>query len=517
MYCGYSGAKNCDGETSLDANNNCRPFDEGKAPQPLVEDTICRRQFSNSNLVYISNYNDLYRASYCTYWASAVADRGYWLSGSYQINLDIDASASCKNPEDQGYMPYMPLGNSKLDLRFVGRISRATNHDCRGENGTCIISNLCIHGLDEVGLVGVAGPQVEISDILLSNLNITGVNYVGGFIGRGLDGRDSSPISLRNVGVSNAVIWATGNYVGGLAGSLEAPDASVKLVDMSYIKSASISGVNYVGGLVGAMVSGSISKSTSKIKTLEGEGYVGGLVGRAQRGARFDNVYSIGDGISGQDKVGGLIGSFEDTSDGSIISHFYTFFKNITSGNALSLGGIVGELDTSIVNYGITNGFVLTRVQDSASVSIRNAGLIGGCQNSVDSASSTPSFDKVYYNNASSFAFGSTCGINNEKSTTLLVSTVYATVSGVVTFTVSTLEAPALSGYGVYPISLGENGFPIEFTRNWAINFFGSVPGRYSSEILGGDVNNLWTINWGSLNVMSSYPCLINVDNPCAN
>ena len=159
------------------------------------------------------------------------------------------------------------------------------------------ISNLTLN-LDSVSPLGLFGwlvPDGEITDLGVENVNITGLGYVGGLVGRTRHG------SLRQS-------YTTGSMTG----------------DM------------YVGGLLGENLLGAVTNSYST-SNITGRLLVGGLVGYNQGGMTFgadavSNCYSTGT-VIGEEEVGGLVGystpyayvtnsfwdtetSGQDTSDG---------------------------------------------------------------------------------------------------------------------------------------------------------------------------------------------------------
>jgi len=104
------------------------------------------------------------------------------------------------------------------------------------------------------------------------------------------------------------------NYVGGLAGYAS--------IDNSY-SAASVIGIgNYVGGLVGHIPSfGAISNSYS-IGTVTGNDYVGGLVG-GMSSSIISNSYSIGTVAGTGDSIGGLVGYIDPLNQGTINNSYY--------------------------------------------------------------------------------------------------------------------------------------------------------------------------------------------------
>jgi len=134
------------------------------------------------------------------------------------------------------------------------------------------------------------------------------------------------------VGGSLHTCWSDGNisgvrYVGGLIGRI-----SGGIVARSYSK-ATVAGDSSVGGLVG-IISGETSLVESCYATgrIDGNLYVGGLVGQVDAGV-VETCYSIGK-ISGGQSVGGLIGHQRALAEVLIC-----VWDTETSGQATSAGG----------------------------------------------------------------------------------------------------------------------------------------------------------------------------------
>jgi filamentous hemagglutinin family protein len=116
-------------------------------------------------------------------------------------------------------------------------------------------------------------------------------------------------------------------------------------------------GRNYVGGMVGHMVGGSL-KNVYSLDNVEGMNYVGGLVG--VNSGNIDNAYATGL-IAGERAVGGLVGE-----NNANIKNTYT--TGAVSGKKQDVGGLIG------INRGNVNNTYATGVV-SAPSSV--GGLIG--------------------------------------------------------------------------------------------------------------------------------------------
>lgn len=145
----------------------------------------------------------------------------------------------------------------------------------------------------------------DIRNVSLSDVDITGVQSVGGLIGNA----DNSQI--KNVSVSgflNAEPY--GDYLGGPSG---------------------------IGGLIGSANNSDVKSSYARVSINGFESSAGGLVGYFSYGA-ISNSYAVSEQISGGYGVGGLVGKLEDAS----ISNSYAVTNYISSYSDLDMGGLVG-------------------------------------------------------------------------------------------------------------------------------------------------------------------------------
>ena len=132
-----------------------------------------------------------------------------------------------------------------------------------------------------------------ISNIQLSNVNVTGGAYVGGLVGYDYLGSITNSFTTGSVSVSGP------GDVGGLVGYNRGS------ISNSY-STVSVSGGNNAAGGLAGVNGGSISNSYSTGAT-NGSGYdAGGLVGVNENS--ISNSYSTGS-VNGWQRVGGLVGN----------------------------------------------------------------------------------------------------------------------------------------------------------------------------------------------------------------
>ncbi len=253
------------------------------------------------------------------FWLSQ--NSGVW-SSYFSQTAGIDASATSGW---QGGRGFTPIGNNSTN--FTGEYN--------GSGYT--ISNLTIDrsGTDYVGFFGKgANSSLEIKNLGLTEVNITGQNYVGA-----LGGYLAKPIS-------RCFIEGTisGNQsVGGLLGYVD-----INVEQRSYAD-CTVSGLSSVGGLIGYKHgNGSAVIECYSLGTVNGTGSgynIGGLIGNNNESGTNRNCYSRSTvNASSSYNVGGLCGN--NTSEGSFSISYST--GSVTGGS--STGGLTGYNGSSISN-----------------------------------------------------------------------------------------------------------------------------------------------------------------------
>lgn len=168
---------------------------------------------------------------------------------------------------------------------------------------------------DYVGLFGYA-IGATITDCVLTGVDITGDDYVGGCIGYA----DSCAMS----GCSVEGTVSGDDYIGSLVGWLYSSTIS------QCHGTGSVTGDDYIGGLVGGFQTCTMNNSYSRASAT-GDNYVGGLAAYSYSSETITNCYSTGL-VTGNTNVGGLLGY----SEGTITN---CFWDTTTSGQATSDGG----------------------------------------------------------------------------------------------------------------------------------------------------------------------------------
>jgi len=272
----------------------------------------------------------------------AVAQRKYG-GGSgtaddpYQIATAADLIALGEDPND--YDKHFIM-TEDIDLAGI-TYSEAVIPNFAGmfDGNGHTISHLTIAGVSNVGLFGYLASSAEVKDLGVVDVNITGSGYdVGGLV-------------ALNCGAVTQC-YSTGSvsgmsYVGGLVGWNDYAGT----VSRCY-SAGPVSGTgeySSVGGLVGG--NGGTIRNCSSASPVSGTSYVGGLVGRSdymQEGGdiahgSIDSCYSSGS-ISGTSHVGGLVGG---NSFGTIANSYSTGSVSGTDG----VGGLAGFNSASVISH----------------------------------------------------------------------------------------------------------------------------------------------------------------------
>ena len=171
------------------------------------------------------------------------------------------------------------------------------------------------------------------NNIALSNITVSGNNYIGGLNGDYSDGN----YTLSNVNASNITINATGNYVGGILGSANHDE----IVQESSIEDSKITGNNYVGGMFGEFISNSTGNLISQNNIVKGNSGVGGLVGKT---SNVDYIKSYNNEIYGSSSVGGVAGEAQGT-----------MFYIESIGNKVIVDDVNGKLVGGVAGRGTYN------------------------------------------------------------------------------------------------------------------------------------------------------------------
>jgi filamentous hemagglutinin family protein len=248
------------------------------------------------------------------------------LTRRYALGSNIDATATAGWNDAGVQEGFNPIGSNINTNPFTGNLE-GLGHS---------ITNLTINRLiEDVGLFGSVN-HGNISNLQLSNANVTGIKNVGALVGSNTNG------TVRNSYAGGSVAGSNSS-VGGLVGI-----NTNGTVSNSYAI-ANVTGLEHVGGLVGTN-DGSVSNSYAG-GSVTGYSNVGGLVGinsNSALAASVSNSYATGS-VTGNSYVGGLVGA-----------NYYLVENSYATGSvtgATNVGGLVGYLSGGTYGAAVNNSF----------------------------------------------------------------------------------------------------------------------------------------------------------------
>jgi hypothetical protein len=216
---------------------------------------------------------------------------------------------------------WLPIGNATT--QFTG------NYDGKGHTINGLFINRA--ATDHVGLIGYANGAV-ISNLGLTNVDITGRDRVGGLVGTNFGNS-----RITNCFVSGKVTGVS--RVGGLVGRNENSRIEESYNHARVTGTGSGTGNNErIGGLVGHNISFADITRSYNAGEVSGKEWVGGLTGHSQNSSNIVDCYNTGN-VSGTSHVGGLVGRLFNVP---IVTNTYS--KGAVSGSTY-IGGLIGSSD----------------------------------------------------------------------------------------------------------------------------------------------------------------------------
>ncbi|KYC53879.1 MAG: hypothetical protein AMQ22_00079 [Candidatus Methanofastidiosum methylothiophilum] len=276
----------------------------------------------------------------------------YTLDKYYKLGADIDASPT-QDANYNGGAGWLPRGEATT--KFTG-----------GFNGDGYeISGLYINRptTDNVGLFGYV--TVGITNLNLTDVNITGKSYVGGVVGRCSTGG----VVFSSLLVTGS-IKANSSYLGGVIGAYEATGGSGAINNCT--NTADLSGTDYIGGIAGYCQKVN-SLGCSVNADITGANYIGGIFGRYGYPQVTLQSFTIEGTISATgSQIGGAVGiiTYGVTITGFDISNTLSISVSSTSDN---IGGVVGKNESTAYTSAINNGSVAINITGRDGV----GGIIG--------------------------------------------------------------------------------------------------------------------------------------------
>ena len=272
-------------------------------------------QFSGSGSGTESDPYKIYNADQLYQMRNFPSQEGVYFK--LMANIDLTNWISENNPS-QGWVPIGSEGESFRGV-FDGNYKFITGLFINREKSSY------------VGLFGYTN-NATINNLTLSG-DIVGKSYTGAFIGCGYD------TNINNC-YFDGTATGKGDYVGGFCGFYNSSRTGSCTITQCKLK-GTVSGVNYVGGVLGAF-SNSYSSPNVDMCWVEGNvigtgNYVGGICGQSIyfQGKKITNCGFSGI-IKGVDYVGGISGESY-----IVISNCASIGKIYGSGNCV--GGILGS------------------------------------------------------------------------------------------------------------------------------------------------------------------------------
>ncbi|MEW5798839.1 MAG: GLUG motif-containing protein [Bacteroidota bacterium] len=235
-----------------------------------------------------------------------VSDHSSLWSAYFKQTANINAEFTSSWNSGNGFTP---IGNSTTS--FTGTYN--------GDGYTISGLTIARSSEDNVGLFGKIS-SATVKKVFLTNVSITGINYVGALVGLNYNSTIDSSSSSGSV--------YGGSYVGGLVGQSEF-NSQVRYCYSTVNDSGGVA----VGGLVGMNYNGSTISNCYATGSAEGTNNVGGLAGAIAVNAVISNSFSTGS-VSGSALTGGLVGG---SSNGSSATN--SFWDTQTSGKSTSAAG----------------------------------------------------------------------------------------------------------------------------------------------------------------------------------
>jgi hypothetical protein len=264
---------------------------------------------------------------------------------------------------------------------------------------TSSASNISIHGqIVSGGYAGGAFGNIR-EDSYLENIYVdayirSGSGYVGGLAGR----FELSYVDvnyMRNLTTTGVISgYGTGNSIGGITGYYR---RSIGHYLRSYVNISTTSTGSNIGGLIGTSTWSNIkfSESHSKIYAPNSSGNVGGIIGNSWN-SYVIGVLSTGDIDTGGVNVGGVIGALDK---GPVYLNLLGARGNI-SGNT-KVGGIIGFVVSTLKEVTFNDSYFSGTVSGTIS---------GGIVAQDDSTNKLYEGGKHYYNSAGAASGGTITG-----------------------------------------------------------------------------------------------------------
>lgn len=331
----------------------------------------------------------------------AVGQFSDWLTNGLTLNIANYASLSGIGnnytiSSVQGMKDLLGFAdNAAYTFTLAGNINLVSNPGLyipylaaafNGANFTVSNLNVSQSFNDNLGLFGNIATGSTVSNVVLTNANVTGNSNVGA-----LAGWNQGTVSSSHVDNSNASGGSVSGVsnVGGLVGSNDGTISNSYIDNSNSLGGGNVSGTSNVGGLAGSnhgTISGSyVDSSNASGGSVSGTNSVGGLVGfngstsSSGVGGIINNSYVNNGKVTGSTDVGGLVGygGASEMGSGGAISNSY--FSGGTVNGSSYVGGLVGYISKgSISNSHVINATVIATSNEAGGLVGQNGGTISG-------------------------------------------------------------------------------------------------------------------------------------------
>ncbi len=249
------------------------------------------------------------------------------------------------------------MADIRIPEKWVGIGTYTSEYKGNFDGGGYTITGLS----GNAGLFDVIGDGAKISSLQISGANIEGVNNVGI-----LASIIQAGAVINSVFIERSKVKGN-TAVGGFAGVLHGEAHNV------IFENSSVIGVTQVGGIAGNMT-GTIKYAwITGISYVQGKQYVGGIVGNMMKGSVLGSSFvvevTVGNTIKGESFVGGVAGF-----NGGLIAANVVRNHNISGGNNY-FGGIAGLNNSLDGSAKIIGNFVENGIEKKGSTQHIIAGL----------------------------------------------------------------------------------------------------------------------------------------------
>lgn len=217
---------------------------------------------------------------------------------------------------------------SDIDWTPIGTESRPYTGNFDGNNKTIRGLEINQSGTDNVGLIGYLGSEGKVQNVVLTNISVSGANYVGGIAGQNYG-------TVENCSVNGTVTGKGFTDTGGIAGSNYGTISGCSA-------EGTVTGSVNVGGIAGGSYLGVIIDGCHSTAAVSGISSVGGVVGNLGNNSFLMACYSTGNVTAtitdGYAHVGGVVGI---NGQGTVTACYHATGE-ITSSGGDRIGGIAG-------------------------------------------------------------------------------------------------------------------------------------------------------------------------------